>query len=169
MASMLKTLPLALVLISVILIFSIRSLKLGLISIIPNLVPAVIGFGLWGLLVGEINLALSVVAGMSLGIIVDDTVHFLAKYHAAKRDGLAAEAAVHYAFESVGRALCVTTIVLVCGFGVLIFSGFRLNSDMGLLTSMIILIALVVDLLYLPACLLHFDKDRKNAHVQKAD
>ncbi len=167
MASMLKTLPLALILISVILIFSLGSLKLGLISLIPNLVPAIVGFGVWGLMIGEINLALSVVAGMSLGIIVDDTVHFLAKYKHARSEGLATERAVSYAFHSVGRALCITTLVLVCGFGVLIFSGFRLNSDMGLLTAMIILIALIVDLLFLPACLLHLDKDKDKSHVEE--
>lgn len=167
MASMLKTLPMALILISVILIFSLRSLKLGIISIIPNLVPALLGFGLWGLLVGEINLALSVVAGMSLGIIVDDTVHFLAKYRDARVEGLGAERAVEQAFQSVGRALCITTLVLFCGFGVLMFSGFRLNADMGMLTAMIILIALVVDLLFLPACLLRLDQERSATHVTK--
>jgi len=165
MASMLQTLPLALLLISVLLVFSLRSTRLGMLSIIPNLVPAIIGFGLWGLLIGEINLALSVVAGMSLGIIVDDTVHFLAKYRYAKDEGRDTEQAVRYAFHSVGRALWITTMVLVSGFAVLIFSSFRLNSDMGLLTSGIILIALIVDLLFLPACLLRLDKTGSNTNV----
>jgi hypothetical protein len=168
MASMLTTLPLALVLISILLVVSLRSWRLGLISIIPNLVPALIGFGLWGLLVGEINLALSVVASMSLGIIVDDTVHFLSKYRHAREEGRDSEQAVRYAFHSVGRALCITTLVLVAGFAVLMFSGFRLNSDMGLLTSGIILIALLVDLLFLPACLLKLDKSGRTADVSPA-
>ncbi|MFP3345547.1 RND family transporter, partial [Halomonas sp. SIMBA_159] len=77
---MLKTLPLALVLISLLLIFSLRSWRMGLISLLPNIAPAAIGFGIWGWYSGEINLGLSVVASLSLGIIVDDTVHFLAKY-----------------------------------------------------------------------------------------
>ena len=168
MASMLTTLPLALLLISALLLVSLRSWRLGLISIIPNLVPAVIGFGLWGLLVGEINLALSVVASMSLGIIVDDTVHFLSKYRHAREEGRDSEQAVRYAFHSVGRALCITTLVLVAGFSVLMFSGFRLNSDMGLLTSGIILIALLVDLFFLPACLLKLDKSGRTADVSPA-
>lgn len=168
MASMLTTLPLALLLISILLVVSLRSWRLGLISIIPNLIPALIGFGLWGLLVGEINLALSVVASMSLGIIVDDTVHFLSKYRHAREEGRDSEQAVRYAFHSVGRALCITTLVLVAGFAVLMFSGFRLNSDMGLLTSGIILIALLVDLLFLPACLLKLDKTGRTADVSPA-
>lgn len=168
MASMLSTLPVALLLISLLLVFSLRSLRLGVLSLIPNLVPAIIGFGLWGLFIGEINLALSVVAGMSLGIIVDDTVHFLAKYRYARLEGRDNEQAVRYAFHSVGRALWITTMVLVSGFAVLIFSSFRLNSDMGLLTSGIILIALIVDLLFLPACLLKLDKSKDKKHVQNA-
>ncbi|MEH8018413.1 MMPL family transporter [Rheinheimera muenzenbergensis] len=165
MASMLKTLPVALLLISLLLVFSLKSWRLGLLSVIPNLVPAIIGFGLWGLLSGEINLALSVVAGMSLGIIVDDTVHFLSKYQYARQEGRDTEAAVRYAFSSVGRALWITTAVLCIGFAVLMFSGFRLNSDMGMLTALIIVIALVIDFLLLPACLLRFDKTTEKNHV----
>ncbi|SNY49604.1 hypothetical protein SAMN06297280_1476 [Arsukibacterium tuosuense] len=157
MASMLQTLPLALVLISLLLVFSLRSWRLGVLSLIPNITPALVAFGLWGLLSGEINLALSVVAGMSLGIIVDDTVHFLSKYRAARVEGQAAEQAIRYAFTTVGRALWITTVVLVTGFAVLMLSGFRLNSDMGMLTALVILVALVIDFLYLPACLLKFD------------
>ncbi len=158
MTSMLRTLPLALLLISLLLIFSLRSWRLGLYSLLPNVVPAVIGFGIWGLYSGEINLALSVVASISLGIIVDDTVHFMAKYQYARREGRDTETAIRYAFHSVGRALWITTAVLAVGFSVLMLSGFRLNSEMGLLTAMIILAALVVDFLFLPAFLLKFDR-----------
>ena len=161
MASMLKTLPLALVLISLLLVFSLKSWRMGLISLVHNITPAAIGFGIWGLVSGEINLGLSVVAGISLGIIVDDTVHFLAKYQHARQEGRDAEAAVRYAFNSVGRALWITTAVLVIGFSVLMFSSFRLNSDLGQLTAIIILTALVIDFLFLPAFLLKFDKDTK--------
>ncbi|MAD73497.1 MAG: RND transporter [Rheinheimera sp.] len=157
MASMLQTLPLALLLISLLLVFSLRSWRLGLISLIPNITPALVAFGLWGVLSGEINLALSVVAGMSLGIIVDDTVHFLSKYRAARLEGQATEQAIRYAFTTVGRALWITTVVLITGFGVLMLSGFRLNSDMGMLTALVILVALIIDFLFLPACLLKFD------------
>ncbi|MCC5450621.1 MMPL family transporter [Rheinheimera sp. UJ51] len=166
MASMLKTLPAALVLISLLLLFTLRSWRLGLISLLTNLVPAIIGFGLWGLLVGEVNLALSVVAGMSLGIIVDDTVHFLTKYRYARKEGQDNEQAVRFAFHSVGRALWITTLVLVSGFAVLMLSSFRLNFDMGLLTSSIILVALIIDLLFLPAVLLQVGKFGRAKHAK---
>ncbi|WP_018693962.1 efflux RND transporter permease subunit [Algicola sagamiensis] len=166
MQSMLKSLPLALILISGLLVFALKSLRMGLISLIPNIVPATIGFGVWGLISGEINLGLAVVAGMSLGIIVDDTVHFLSKYkHARDEEGLCAEEAVHYAFSSVGRALWITTLVLSSGFIVLAMSAFRLNSDMGLLTGMILVIALLIDFLFLPAFLIIFDNKKVATHA----
>ena len=136
MASMMQSLPLAMVLISILLVLSLRSWRLGAISLLPNMIPAFLGFGVWQLLSGEINLGLSVVASMSLGIIVDDTVHFLAKYQHARKEGRGTEDAVRYAFHSVGWALVVTTAVLVIGFSVLLLSDFRLNSDMGLLTGL---------------------------------
>jgi predicted RND superfamily exporter protein len=88
--------------------------KIGLISLIPNLAPAAMGFGLWGGFVGEIGLSLSVVTTMTLGIVIDDTVHFLSKYLRARREkNLSPPDAVRYAFLTVGRALLITTIVLV--------------------------------------------------------
>ena len=87
-----------LIAISVILLVVLRSLKLGLISIVPNLIPAVLGLGVWGLTVGQVGLALSVVVAMTIGIVVDDTVHFLTKYLRARREfGQDSEAAVRYA------------------------------------------------------------------------
>ena len=156
--SMLGGTTVALILISMILIIALRSLKIGLVSIMPNLVPAAMGFGLWGILVGEVGLALSIVTGMTLGIVVDDTVHFLSKYLRARRErGLNSEDAVRYAFRTVGRALITTTLVLVVGFLVLSQSSFKLNSGMGLLTSIVISFALIADFLLLPALLMKLE------------
>ncbi|WP_218763556.1 efflux RND transporter permease subunit [Vibrio parahaemolyticus] len=165
MASMLSTLPITLVLISALLIFALRSVRLGLISLMPNIAPAVIGFGLWALISGEINLGLSVVVTLTLGIVVDDAVHFLSKYQRARREGQTAEQAVRYAFHTVGRALWITTVVLVAGFSVLAMSSFRLNEDMGQLSAIVIFIALVVDFLFLPTLLMLFDK---KAYLQES-
>jgi len=159
--SMLSGTLLALLLISLILAAALRSLRYGLISLIPNLAPAAVGFGLWGLLVGEVGLGLSVVSGMTLGIVVDDTVHFLSKYlHARRELRLDAEEAIRYAFATVGRALWITTLVLGIGFLVLAQSSFRINADMGLLTAATITIALLMDFLLLPALLLLMDRKR---------
>ena len=157
--SMLVGTSVALVLISIILIFALRSVKIGLISLVPNLAPAAMGFGLWGLLYGQVGLGLSIVAGLTLGIVVDDTVHFLSKYLRARREqGMNSQDAVRYAFHTVGIALLVTTIVLVAGFLVLAQSTFKLNSDMGLLTSITIAFALLADFIFLPPLLMKLDK-----------
>ncbi|EMN7214203.1 MMPL family transporter [Vibrio vulnificus] len=157
MASMLSTLPITLILISALMIFALRSWRLGVISLVPNIAPAVIGFGLWALTSGEINLGLSVVVTLTLGIVVDDAVHFLAKYQHARKEGQNAEQAVRYAFHTVGRALWITTVVLVAGFSVLAMSQFRLNSDMGQLSAIVIFVALVIDFVLLPSLLMRFD------------
>ena len=147
--------------ISAILLFALRSLRLGLISIVPNLVPAVLGFGVWGMTVGQVGLSLSVVVAMTVGIVVDDTVHFLAKYQRARRDyGHGPEEAVQYAFDTAGRALFTTTVVLVAGFLILVFSPFVPTAQVGVLTAMIIGFALVADLSLLPALLTALDRRR---------
>ncbi|HFE38765.1 MAG TPA: hypothetical protein ENK06_10180 [Gammaproteobacteria bacterium] len=157
--SMLIGTSLALILISGILIFALRSVKVGLISILPNLAPAAMGFGLWGIMVGEVGLALSVVTGMTLGIVVDDTVHLLSKYLRARREiGYNASEAIVYAFTSVGRALLITSIVLILGFLVLALSAFELNSGMGLLTAIVIFMALTADFFFLPPLLIKLEE-----------
>ena len=156
--SMLLGTTIALILISIILVVALRSFKIGLLSLVPNLIPAALAFGLWGLLVGQVGLALSVVTGMTLGIVVDDTVHFLSKYLRARREkGLDAEDAVRYAFSTVGLALVVTSIVLVAGFTVLTFSAFALNSNMAFMTAVTIIFAIVADFLLLPPLLMALD------------
>ena len=170
-SSMLIGTTLALILISILLGIALKSWKYGVISLLPNLAPAAIAFGLWGIISGQVGLGLSVVIGMTLGIVVDDTVHFLSKYLHAKRDKNAtSKEAVHYAFDNVGRALWITTLVLVAGFTVLAQSSFKMNADMGFLTALTIFIALVVDFLFLPPLLMLLDKRlKKQSATQESD
>ncbi len=163
--AMLLGTTIALALISCILIAALRSVKIGIVSLIPNLVPAAMGFGLWGIFVGEVGLSLSIVMSMTLGIVIDDTVHFLSKYLRARREqGLNPQDAVRYAFRTVGRALLVTSIILVVGFSVLAQSGFAANGDMGLLTAVVIALAIFADFLFLPPLLMKIEdkKDRRS-------
>jgi predicted RND superfamily exporter protein len=157
-SSMLIGTTVALILISIVLAIAFRSIKIGVISLIPNLIPAAMGFGLWGLMVGKIGLSLSCVASMSLGIIVDDTVHFLSKYLRARREkGFGSEDAVRYAFSTVGKALLTTSIVLVAGFLILSTSSFEFNASMGLLTAIVIAFALLTDFFFLPTILMKIE------------
>ena len=153
--SMLVGTTIALIGISFVLIFALRSLRLGLTSLVPNLVPGALGFGIWGLAVGEVGVSLSVVTAMTLGIVVDDTVHFLSKYRRARREfGCTPPDAVLVAFRTVGRALLTTSLVLVAGFIVVSLSSFELNAGMGKLTAMVIALALVADFFLLPPLLM---------------
>ena len=153
--SMLKGNIIALILISLILMLALRSFKLGLLSLIPNVTPVIIGFGIWALYSAQINTGMVVVFGMTLGIIVDDTVHFMSKFLRARRElGYTAKEAVIYAFETVGKALVTTTLVLLAGFAVLSTSSFALNSYMARITVVIILSALIIDFILLPSLLI---------------
>ena len=158
--SMLRGTIIAMALISLILIGVFKNLRLGLISLVPNFLPAVMSFGLWGYLVGRVGLAGSVVTAMAFGIIVDDTIHFLARYRQARRDGLAAPEAVRSAFRTVGRALWTTTAVLSLGFLVFAFSGFELSWALGLLITITIAFALLADFLLLPPLLMAIDRKK---------
>ncbi len=159
--AMLLGTTIALVGISFVLIFALRSLRLGLASLVPNLVPGALGFGIWGLTVGEVGISLSMVTAMTLGIVVDDTVHFLSKYRRARRElGCASPDAVRIAFRTVGRALLTTSLVLVAGFVVVSLSSFELNAGMGRLTALVIALALAADFFLLPPLLMEIDADR---------
>ena len=149
----------ALILISAILILALRSFRLGFISLIPNLAPAFMAFGIWGLIVGQVGLGLSVIASLTIGIVVDDTIHFLSKYLRARREEkMDPTDAVRYAFNTVGTAMWVTTVALVAGFAVLTASGYNVNAQMGLLSAITISLALLLDFFFLPALLLMMDR-----------
>ena len=151
----------AIILISLVLIFALQNVRLGVLSIIPNVAPVLVGFGIWALYMGQINTGMVIVFGMTLGIIVDDTVHFMSKFLRARNDlGYNAREAVTYAFETVGKALVTTTIVLMAGFAVLSTSSFALNSYMAQITTVIILSALIIDFVLLPSLLILISKDK---------
>jgi predicted RND superfamily exporter protein len=157
--SMLGASFLALILISFVLMFALRTFKLGLVSLIPNITPAFIGYGLWGMMVGRVGLAVSVIGAMTLGIVVDDTVHFLSKYLRARREhGAASSEAVRYSFNTVGSALLITTVILVAGFSILSFSGFQVNSQISVMTIVTITLALGLDFFFLPTLLMKMEE-----------
>lgn len=145
--------------IALIMILALRSVRLGLLSMIPNGLPLLMTFGVWAMLIGEVGFSVATVASISLGIIVDDTVHFLAKYVRARNENVfSVEDSIRYAFQNVGMAIVVNTIILVVGFLILTSSSFKMNVDMGLMTVLSITFALILDFLFLPALLLAMDK-----------
>lgn len=160
----------AFVLISVALLISLKSFRLGFISLLPNLLPVFMTFGIWALLFGQIGMSAAVVTATALGLIVDATVHFLSKYERGRQEkGLDSTDSVRYAFSTVGTALWVTTAILVCGFAILGLSAFRVNAEMGMLTAIAIAIALIVDFLMLPPLLMLIDRRKTSAKTSETD
>ncbi len=151
----------AMAIVSLLLLFVFRSVRLGLISLIPNFVPAAMAMGLWGYLVGEVGVAASVVTAIAFGIIVDDTIHFMTKYVAARKGGLLPSESVQSAFRSVGRALLATTVVFALGFMVFGASGMVTNQALGLLVAITVIVALLADFLFLPPLLMALDGTRE--------
>lgn len=145
----------AVLIIAGIMILALRHVGLGLLSLVPNVVPIVLTFGVWTLLVGQVGMSSATVSATALGIVVDDTVHFLIKYLRARREeGRSKADAIRYAYQTVGTAILANTVILVLGFGVLAFSTFKITGDLGMMTALAIGLALLVDLLFLPSLLL---------------
>ena len=146
---MLATLVSVLV-IAVVVGIALRSAVYGALSILLNMLPSLVGFGLWGLLYQDIGLAASVVTAMTIGLVVDDTIYFLLMYQQARARGLDPEGAINHVFAVVGVAMLVITVSLTVGFGTLAFSGFEVNRSLGAMTALVILSNLFIDWLTLP-------------------
>ncbi|MDJ0710738.1 MAG: MMPL family transporter [Woeseiaceae bacterium] len=156
--------------IAIIMMFALQSIRLGVLSLVPNGLPILTTFGAWALLVGEVGFSVATVASISLGIIVDDTVHLLSKYVRARDERLlSVEDSIRYAFRNVGVAIVVNTIILSAGFLVMTTSAFKMNVDLGLMTILSIVGALILDFLFLPALLLLGRNKRQPETVANAE
>jgi predicted RND superfamily exporter protein len=152
-------LAVGLVLITATIILFFRSFRYGALTVVTNILPIGVAFGIWALVSGEISMLVGLGMGTTLGIIVDFTVHFLSKYlHAKREKNLKAEEAVLYAFETVGFALIITSISLSLGFLVLLLAFFLPLHGFVLFSSIAFVSALVIDLLLFPALLITWDK-----------
>lgn len=148
----------AFVLISACLMLALRSLRLGLISLIPNIAPPAVAMGFFSLYSHEVGFWTAFVAATAIGLIVDATVHMLSKYrHARIELNLSAIESVRYSFATVGTALWVCSFVLVAGFMVLTLSPFLINAMLGRVVALTIFTALILDFLLLPALLMYID------------
>lgn len=145
-------------LITLTMLIGLKSIRYGLLSIMPNLFPATIVFGFWGLFIGELNPYILMLFSISIGLVVDDSVHILSKYISARREGKLPEDAVVYSLDKAGSAITITTLSLAIGTLVLIFSNTFHFQNVALLLTPIIVMALLLDLLFLPPLLIKFDR-----------
>ena len=153
-----KGFALSFVLITLTMLIGLRSVRYGLLSIMPNLFPATIVFGCWGLLVGELSPYILMLFSISIGIVVDDSVHILSKYIGARREGQAPEDSVNYSLDKAGSAITITTLSLAVGTFILVFSNTYHFQNVALLLTPIIVVALLLDLLFLPPVLVKLDR-----------
>ena len=131
----------------------LRSWRLGLVAMVPNLVPVLCFFGLLGLGVAPLSLPTSLIGSVALGITIDDTVHTLVRYRGERRAGLSPDAAVLLTTRRVGRPIATTSLVLVAGFLVIALSGFATLREFGALSALTMTMCLACDLTLLPALL----------------
>jgi uncharacterized protein len=155
---------LAIISISMLLILGLKSLKYGLLSMVPNAMPAIIVYGLWGLFVGEVNMAVAITFSLALGLVVDDTVHLLSKYLDARKRGENVEDALISSYRVTSPALILTTVLITVGCVVQVFSLFGVNALVGALTGLMVVVALIFDLLFLPGLIILFEKRVNKSH-----
>lgn len=145
-------------LITVALMLGLSSLKYGTLSMIPNLVPAGIIYGLWGIFIQDMDEAVAITYSVSLGLVVDDTVHVLSKYIQERRRGTPPRLAIGYTLENTATALIVTTIMIGGGLMIMSLADFQPNAVIGVIMAPIITVALLFDLFVLPGILLFIDE-----------
>ena len=155
----------SLLLITLCLVFGFKSIYFGLLSVIPNLLPATIVFGFWALLVGQLDPFVMMLFSISIGLVVDDTVHILSHYLDSRREGRSKDTAIAYSIKVAGPALTITTLVLALGTTVLIFANTIYFQQSAKLLVPIVILALILDLLYLPSILKRFDNRFKAQEV----
>lgn len=156
-----SSMAMALILVSLLLFIVYKDLFISLLAMLPNIVPLIFGGALMQLLGKPIDIGTSIVSTVCLGIAVDDTIHFISSYKQYRKQGMDPLHAVAETFLITGNALVVTTLLLVVGFGSFVFADFVPNRNFGILCSMILALALITDLLFLPALLLIADRNKK--------
>ena len=148
-------------LVSLIMGYALSNWRLGIISLVVNLAPAGMAFGLWAIIGADVNLAISVVTSITYGIVTDDTVHTMTKYRWARQVlGMTPPDAARETLTYTGSAVILSSVALALGFALLGFSSFNITSVMGILSALIISLAAVAELLLLPGLLIMFDKDK---------
>jgi len=151
-----KSLAIAAVVISLLLMVTLGSLQAGVMSIIPNLIPATLAFGLMGLFGIPLDTDTLMIAPLIIGIAVDDTIHFISHYRMSLAQNHNMKFALVETIKEVGQAVTFTTLILGCGFFMLTFSDYLGLAKIGGFGSLAIFVALLCDLLFFPALIMIF-------------
>lgn len=157
----------SLLMITIALSIGLRSLYFGLVSVIPNLLPATLVFGAWGLLVGTVDPFVMMLFSISIGLVVDDTVHILSTYQRQRQQGLDVESSIQAAIRKAGPALTITTAVLTLGALILLLASTLYFQQAARLLVPIVVLALILDLTFLPVLLARLERAREHLRARK--
>jgi predicted RND superfamily exporter protein len=166
MSGMLVGMAGSLLIITLLLVFTFRSWKAGLLSLVPNIWPILVMYGIIGLSGYMVNLSVSIVGMITLGIAVDDTVHFMLHYLDGIKAGRTRKQSLVQSFQECGVAIIFTSVILIAGFSALMLSDFAINADLGMFCSLVWALALVAEFTVLPAVILVLDKEPKPAPAE---
>jgi uncharacterized protein len=145
---------LAILMVTLVMTIFFKSIKLGILSMFPNIMPLPFGLAAMTLLGIPVDMGASLVTSVCLGIAVDDTIHFIATFRKGRKKGMNVDDALAALFESTGPSLVITTIILVFGFGMFLTGDFLPNFTFGVLTALGLSMALIIDIMFLPALLI---------------
>ena len=148
---------LSLVMITLTMMIGLRSLRYGLLSIAPNVFPITIVFGLWGLIEGNLSPYVLMLLAVSIGLVVDDSVHVLSKYKTARDSGKSPGESIEDSISLAGSAITITTVWMSVGIALMGFSSTTIFQNLTSIITPIIVVALFLDLLFLPSLLTRFD------------
>jgi len=152
-----KSLSITMILVFGIMFILFLSSKVGIIAIIPNIFPIIVNFGIMGWLGIELSMVTSLIASIAIGLAVDDTIHYLARYNREFRKDLDDERAIRDTLHHVGRPIIFTTITICAGFSVLLFSSFKPTAIFGVMMVITSVSALAGDLILLPSLIRHVE------------
>jgi len=165
-ATLIYSLSLTILIVSIMMLLIFKRLKILWILLLPNLLPVILVIGVMGWLGLTIDMGVAIAGAIIIGVAVDDTIHFLVKYFDARKRGLSMSDTFDEVLHYAGRAIFFTTIVLSLSFSIFAFSTFTPNQNFGTVTAIALILALIIDLLYLPALLHMADK---NTHYKKEE
>ncbi|WP_185101289.1 efflux RND transporter permease subunit [Roseivirga spongicola] len=151
-SALLKGIGFALLSVSFFILIFFKSLRLAIYTLVPNLIPIAILFGLMGWFGVHLNISTAIIFTVALGIAIDDSIHFIARYK-LERDFHTNKEAIKNAFTGTGKSILVTSIVIVLGFSVFLSSGFSASYYLGFFIVLAAVIALLLDLIILPIIL----------------
>ena len=159
--TLIYSLSLTILIVSLMMLLIFKRLKILWILILPNLLPVILVIGVMGWLGLTIDMGVAIAGAIIIGVAVDDTIHFLVKYFDARKRGLSMAKTFDEVLHYAGRAIFFTTIVLSLSFSLFAFSTFTPNQNFGVVTATALVIALIIDLLYLPALLSIMDSKKE--------